>query len=429
MSDLWTEASRDIEQDDADRLLVTARLDAAPLLPFLAAAKSPADFDLRVALAENRLITATGDRMLAAQVIAQVRAEMQFQADGAGGAYYVVDEATGANVGTYPDQSAADQAAAGNTELEVTHTPTGNPNTPGLSQGGPDAASSDGTPDGTPGGDIGAPAAQAPDSAAGMTPPEAPSGAGDSGEDDTSDSDDPQFPQPKTSVKVGSFHVALQEGEDPLLPLLQLLDPGQGEPEVPSYHTEVQQLGGAQASKVNNPFAKQASGLGWPATHTQGKNPFKGMPSGTWPHDNDGPVSVPKGLHKHIAEGENIPRYVGETLHKFNSDEGTSAGPFKVGEQHHETVNMPAKYHPDADSGGNVQVNMPATVLGVHSEKNGRVTHHKALVRRADGGLDTRSHAEHAPAPDYKEVARVSQENYSKAHPGRSTQGQELGLR
>lgn len=260
MSDLWTEASRDIEAEASDRRLVTARLEAAPLLPFLTAAQSLADFDQRVALAEERLIHAVGgDQMLAAQVVAQVRSEMVYpepvtkrsfriEADTAGGGYYVVDEQTGQDVGSYPDQAAAEQAASSNPELEVSHTPTGNPATPGLTQGGPDAAPSS---DGTPGGDEGAPAAMAPDSAEGMTPAGAPSGSGDAGSDgEDSDSDDQQFPQSK-SASFNGFKIALQEGEDPLFPLLQLLEQGQGQPEEPSYHTDSQADLGAPQGHAN----------------------------------------------------------------------------------------------------------------------------------------------------------------------------------
>src|SRR4051794_1733545 len=107
--DLWTEASRDIEQEESDRLLVLAQVQASPVLPFLTAATSPADFDQRVSLAEDRILAAAGgDMSLAVKVVAGVRKSMQWpepapvtrkrsfriEADTAGGGYYVVDEET-----------------------------------------------------------------------------------------------------------------------------------------------------------------------------------------------------------------------------------------------------------------------------------------------------------------------------------------------
>lgn len=388
MTDLWTEATRDIEAEGTARRLTAARLNTEPLLPFLRQASSLSDFDTRVSLAEDRLLATAGD--LAGQVVAEVRQEVtarltaeaanrckcgrssckcdgackcaddctcarcaktatasrsfRVEADAASGAYYVVDEKTGQDVGSYPDQAAAEQAAqqgASGDPLEVSHTPTGNPDTHGMSNGGPDASAAGGDSQSEmgppaapaampPGPDMGSvdPSTQAPDSA--------PTGEGDATQDDSSDassndeSSDPtkmatrktalghpshdwvkaadgdtrdplavcrncgivtnpdaskenSFPGVHTQCKtdahhsrysdsllnqydphagqrslfakkvatVDGFKVALQEGMDPLLPLLQLLDQGQGQPEVPSYHEDSQAEMGAPEGHAN----------------------------------------------------------------------------------------------------------------------------------------------------------------------------------
>lgn len=55
MTDLWTEASRDVEAEILDRHLTAARVAAAPLWPFLAAAVSPEDYANRKALSADKI--------------------------------------------------------------------------------------------------------------------------------------------------------------------------------------------------------------------------------------------------------------------------------------------------------------------------------------------------------------------------------------
>ncbi len=53
--DLFTEASRDVAEEEADRMVSQARIAVAPVWPFLAGAESPADFDNRRALVADRI--------------------------------------------------------------------------------------------------------------------------------------------------------------------------------------------------------------------------------------------------------------------------------------------------------------------------------------------------------------------------------------
>jgi len=55
MSDLWTTASADVEQEALERRLTAARLAATPVWPFLAAAVSRRDYENRLALVADRI--------------------------------------------------------------------------------------------------------------------------------------------------------------------------------------------------------------------------------------------------------------------------------------------------------------------------------------------------------------------------------------
>lgn len=54
--DLWTEASRDLEAEEADQRMTRAKVATASLWPFLALAQSESEFDHRLALASDRFV-------------------------------------------------------------------------------------------------------------------------------------------------------------------------------------------------------------------------------------------------------------------------------------------------------------------------------------------------------------------------------------
>lgn len=55
MTDLWTEASRDVEAETRERRFTAARVATAPVWTFLAAAEHPADFENRLAVVADRI--------------------------------------------------------------------------------------------------------------------------------------------------------------------------------------------------------------------------------------------------------------------------------------------------------------------------------------------------------------------------------------
>ncbi len=73
MTDLWTEASRDVEAENAFRRTSSAKLSVTSFWPFLAAAESEADFENRLALVGERIETAVPDDALRAETVASLR--------------------------------------------------------------------------------------------------------------------------------------------------------------------------------------------------------------------------------------------------------------------------------------------------------------------------------------------------------------------
>lgn len=55
MTDLWTEASRDVEAENAERVLAMAKVASAEFWPFLAMASTPSEFLDRVALSSEKI--------------------------------------------------------------------------------------------------------------------------------------------------------------------------------------------------------------------------------------------------------------------------------------------------------------------------------------------------------------------------------------
>lgn len=160
MSDLWFEASRDVEADNATRALTNAKIAAAGVWPFLAVAESDDEFDLRLDYAMPRIASVVEEDSLDA-LLASLRedwkalrdfpegadsphtanmantsiedeaaAEADSEPEGdldhvaaslhilrittaGGSAVVVVDAATGRKVGgPYPDRATAEQAIA-----------------------------------------------------------------------------------------------------------------------------------------------------------------------------------------------------------------------------------------------------------------------------------------------------------------------------
>jgi hypothetical protein len=74
--DLWTEASRDIEADEAALRMATAKVAVAGLWPFLALSQSRQEFDHRLALAQDHIANAVPVDLLV-PVVASLREDFQ----------------------------------------------------------------------------------------------------------------------------------------------------------------------------------------------------------------------------------------------------------------------------------------------------------------------------------------------------------------
>lgn len=142
---LWTEASRDVDAEAQARALANARVAAAGVWPFLAQARSWADLDNRMALAEDNLSRAASLHGVSSEVLAgsfrqdferyasQRAAAVRTRAvrkraflvvaessdssdssDDSGAQYYVVDKDSGKDVGgPYDSESDAQDAISG----------------------------------------------------------------------------------------------------------------------------------------------------------------------------------------------------------------------------------------------------------------------------------------------------------------------------
>lgn len=73
MTDLWVEASRDLEAENAEAQLILAKMATASLWPFLALAKTEGEFNHRLALAEPQIDSAVPDVILRDKVVASFR--------------------------------------------------------------------------------------------------------------------------------------------------------------------------------------------------------------------------------------------------------------------------------------------------------------------------------------------------------------------
>lgn len=77
MSDLWVEASRDIEAENATTELTLAKMATASIWPFLALARSEMEFGHRMALAEPQIESLVPSPVVRDQVIASFREDFQ----------------------------------------------------------------------------------------------------------------------------------------------------------------------------------------------------------------------------------------------------------------------------------------------------------------------------------------------------------------
>lgn len=77
MSDLWMEASRDIEADDAQVVMTQAKMAAASIWPFLAQAGTEREFEHRLALAEGRIDLAVPDAVARDHVVTAFREDFK----------------------------------------------------------------------------------------------------------------------------------------------------------------------------------------------------------------------------------------------------------------------------------------------------------------------------------------------------------------
>jgi hypothetical protein len=79
--DLWDEASRDVEAEAYQRRITSKKIAVAPLWPFLAAATSSEEFDMRLDLAMERIASETGDDL--PDVLASLRADFELMREAA----------------------------------------------------------------------------------------------------------------------------------------------------------------------------------------------------------------------------------------------------------------------------------------------------------------------------------------------------------
>lgn len=84
MTDLWIEASRDLEAENAEAQFTLAKMATASLWPFLALAQTDEEFSHRLALAEPQIDAAVPDAVVRDKVLASFRDDFALMIEGAG---------------------------------------------------------------------------------------------------------------------------------------------------------------------------------------------------------------------------------------------------------------------------------------------------------------------------------------------------------